>query len=121
MAAIEEDPKTVAVPLIDAVGWEYFDYLPGDLMRGIMSWSLYFTWQTLTPDQLVRCVRRRWLHFSCKRNSAVLVRTHVLAFADASASSRNYNNNNNNKCIHLTFNNSSRQKSVTHNKQASSR
>ena len=54
VAAIERDPKTVAVPLIDAVGWEYFDYLPGDLMRGIMSWSLYFTWQLLTEEHKVR-------------------------------------------------------------------
>ena len=61
VAAIEEDPKTVAVPLIDAVGWEFFDYLPGDLMRGIMSWSLYFTWQTLTNEQLVRAA---WLVFN---------------------------------------------------------
>lgn len=54
VAAIEEDERTVAVPLIDAIGWEFFDYLAGDLMRGIMTWSLYFTWQPLTADQLVR-------------------------------------------------------------------
>ena len=58
VAAIEEDPKTVAVPLIDAVGWENFDYSVGELMRGIMSWSLYFTWQQLTPEQLVSAYKR---------------------------------------------------------------
>jgi hypothetical protein len=53
VAAIEEDWKTVAVPLIDAIGWEFLDYLPGDLMRGIMTWSLYFTWQALSKEELV--------------------------------------------------------------------
>jgi polypeptide N-acetylgalactosaminyltransferase len=52
VAAINEDEKTVAVPMIDAIGWEYFDYLAGELMRGIMSWSLYFTWEPLTAEHL---------------------------------------------------------------------
>jgi len=52
VAAIQEDPKTVAVPMIDAITWDNFEYSEGTLMRGIFSWSLYFTWSLLESHVL---------------------------------------------------------------------
>eukprot|EP00043_Microstomoeca_roanoka_P025592 m.9198 g.9198 ORF g.9198 m.9198 type:complete len:520 (+) comp5660_c0_seq1:76-1635(+) len=47
---IRRNPKTVAMPIIDAIDYETWEHRTGLLERGIFDWNLVFLWKQLTQE-----------------------------------------------------------------------
>jgi len=52
LTRIKENPKTVAVPIIDIISSETFKYSSSPLVRGGFNWGLHFKWDPIPPELL---------------------------------------------------------------------
>ena len=50
LTSLIENPRTVAIPVIDMINPDTFEYLSSPLVKGGFNWGLHFRWDQL-PDE----------------------------------------------------------------------
>ena len=52
LARIQESDRNVAVPIIDIVNADTFEYQASPLVRGGFNWGMHFRWDNIPPNLL---------------------------------------------------------------------
>ena len=50
---VHRDPKSVAVPIIDIINFNTFEYTASPLVRGGFNWGLHFKWDSVPRHLLL--------------------------------------------------------------------
>ena len=50
LTSLVDTPRTVAIPMIDIINPDTFEYTPSPLVKGGFNWGLHFRWDQLPDD-----------------------------------------------------------------------